>query len=133
MIYTMRQYTIADYPMIESWWKTSDMPVPPINAIPEDTTFIVEMDGIAAVVCSLIETNIKAYAYIDFLVGNPEIQDHGRRLATHLIFSFIDDLGRQKGYDYLIGFSMKPKLTEYYLSQGFRKTFSNLTCIVRDL
>lgn len=133
MMYTMRQYTTADYPMIESWWKASDMPVPPINAIPEATTFIVEMDNVPAISLSLVETNISAYAYVDFFVGNPKITNPLRQFASTLLVDHIVDLSRTKGYERLIALSLKPKLTEYYTSFEFRPTFSGITCLMRDL
>lgn len=133
MTFTVRGYTSSDYPMLSAWWGQSNMPTPPEDAIPEASTLIVEIDGIPAISCSLVTTNIKTYCYMDFLIGNPELQGQARKEATTLVVSCLESFAKAEGFKSILCFSTKPSLTKYYESLGYVKTHSGLTSHIREL
>lgn len=133
MVFTVRGYRPEDYSMIASWWEHSDMAIPPADAIPMESTIIAEVDGNAVIACSLVFTNVKAYCYMDFLVGNPSFKGPERKQATSLVVSCLENLAKAEGYRAILCFSTKSPLTKYYESLGYRPTYSNITSHMRNL
>ena len=124
MSYSIRLYTPTDYPMILSWWLAQKEPGPTQDMLPQ-TTVIVEDAGIPILCHSLILTNVKAFAYVAFLIGNPSVK--GKQKAVEFLMEYWKVVARERGYNRLLTFPHKEKVKALYESYGFKKTIGDIT------
>lgn len=129
--YKIVEYQNTDFKTISSWWEQRGESLPS-EILTEDGTFVLEIEGKAALCVTVLLTQVKGMAYLFAFVKNPEFKEslepYGKQLWSHCF-----DFAKKRGYQRLICFAPNEKLSEKYERFGMRKTMSNLSSFVRDL
>lgn len=129
----IRPYKSSDLTMIQLWAIDQNMaPVWDIS-LPEDSTFVLEIDGVPALTACLYLMNSKQACMIEHLVGNPEFKNKGRREAVTVLFKYLEDLAKSKGYTNVVLFSYEDKLKDKYEALGYSRTLENVTTFSKVL
>jgi hypothetical protein len=126
----IRPYRPEELDQIQVWWKERDEVPPTADMMPADSTFIVEVDGVAAAHISAILTNCKAMAYLENLGSNPALPKAQREAAVSAAVDHGMAFIQQRGYGAAIWFSYKPKVTEIYRKWG-TPTLTGVTTFAR--
>lgn len=130
---TIRNYKKEDYPLIKSWWDRAKEIAPYPSMMPEESSFVLELEGKPILAITLYLTNSVQIAWIDNLIGNPEITGNKRREATKMLVKYVEDFAREKGYKSTLCFSEKDKLVNYYQTLGYHPTLRNVTTLIKEL
>lgn len=129
----IRFYKKEDFNEIQSWWIKAGETAPILGQLPEDSTFVLEKNGVMIACVSAYLTNCKEIAYIENLAKDPDLGSYvTKEMINNLIdhtFNFIKELG----YKRAICFAYVDKLKERYLEFGFHKTCDNLSSFSREL
>ena len=126
----IRNYSPSDYQMLCDWWKIYCEPAPYPACMPEESSFVLEINNVPAYALTVLLTNSKEYAYLENFVGNPLINNkEGAQMIANYAYSFAKD----KGYKRVIAFCYKDKLKKRYEELGVIKTLDNLSSFVRSL
>lgn len=128
----IRQYEETDYPLLLSWWKNSGLAVPPKDAIPA-TTWIAEFNSVSAVALSLHCLNNKEFAFLDFFIGNPELDNDMRKEASSSLVNFVELKAKNLGYKKLFCLSFIPKLKQYYEQFGYARTYDDISSFMKEI
>jgi hypothetical protein len=132
-MYTIRLYTIHDYPMLQGWWKAAEEPEPSKEMLPEDTTYIMEYNDVPILSVCLYLTNCNEFCDADCFIGNPEFAGEVRQIGAIKIVEFLEHSAKRLGYKKIRAFAYKDKLKEYYPNLGFKKTVDNVASFVKEL
>ena len=130
----VRKPTIKERDSIKHWFELSDGGNCRYKEgmIPWETTFVCTVDNVLAVSVSILELKNTTTVWIDFLLGNPEMDADKRRPATKTLFTFIENYCTGKGYERAVGFSPNDNLSKYYESFGGVKTMA-VTAMIKEL
>lgn len=128
----IRPYVPQDFATINEWCKAAN-----VVTLTEDTlpwsTFIHDYKGQAAVSLSLILSNAKEYAYLEYAIGNPEIKKDIRRELFSNLVKYIERVAKQMGYKKLVCLAPHPKLEAYYSTLGYQPNLKGLTAMIKEL
>lgn len=130
---SIRTYTHADYDMLSSWYKDSSEPCVPKDLLPEDTTFVLELEGVPALCVSVYLTNCKGVAYLEHFIGNPSLKGKERQKATSLFFEAMSVFVKGCGYKRIACSTVYPKLKQYYKKLGLVPTNDNVQCFIKEV
>jgi hypothetical protein len=130
---SVRHYKHTDWPEISAWWAHSGEVSPLPLMMPEESSFIAEVDGEPALAVALYLTNTPELAYIENFVGNPKLAGPKRREAAHVLVETFCKFAKERGYNRLLCMSEKPVLVKRYMELGFQPTLSGLTTLVRSM
>lgn len=130
---SIRNYRKEDWAMVESWWAHASEISPVPGMMPEESSFIAEVDGIPALAVTVYLTNTPEIAYVENFIGNPAVKGGSRREASVLLSHHIAGFARGRGYRRLLCMTEKPKLMDRYQELGFSPTLSGVTTLVRVL
>lgn len=129
----IRLFKEKDYKDILMWWiKSGELP-PSLNMLPLDSTFILEYEGTPILSMCVYFTNTKEIAYSENLIGNPNFKGPKRRELVPVLFKYVENFAKDKGYKRFICFSYKDKLKKRYKNLGYKPTVNNLTSFVKEL
>lgn len=129
----IRKYQPTDLALLESWAKSYGIPSLNEAAIPA-TTYIAELDGHPVVSLSMMLTNNKEYAYLEYAVGNPEFgPSKARQAAFKDLVQWMEHLAKGAGYKRLVCLAPDPKLEAYYESLGYKTERRGLSFLMKDL
>jgi hypothetical protein len=128
----IRNYKSSDFPMISEWWMSHNEPGPLPGNIPEDSSFILEYEGIPATSISVILTNTK-FVYFENFVRNPKFNDKIGKQCTKELWDYATEFAKSKNYDHIIFVSYKDKIKARYEELGAKRTLDNLSSFVIGL
>ncbi len=127
----IRNYTLADFETLKSWWVAADEPGPTIEMLPEDSTFILEVDGVPKMSISVYLTNTNYLAYLECFIKNPEI--NYKNNYTQQIIDHAEQFARSKGVKILVCLSYREKLKQRYQEFGYHRTLDNLSGFAKQI
>ena len=127
----IEQFTSADYPMLQSWWKTANEFAPELNVIPS-TSYVMYCNDQPILSVSLIMTNI-SLAWIDNFIGNPELKGSERKECATILLNHLSKVAKEYGKDRLFCMSMNEKTTKRYIDLGFTQTLSHVSTFVKGV
>lgn len=133
MSFQIRNYTDADFEMIQGWWTKQNEVPPTKEMLPPDTTFICEYEGVPLVSITVYLTNSKEFCMLDNFVGNPEFPGEKRKEASGRIIGWSEVFAMTLGYKSMMCLAMKDKLKEYYTTFGYTKRFDNVATFNKAL
>lgn len=134
MNYKIRHYNDSEYQTIRSWW-TDLNEVPPLqDMLPEESSYIFEVDGQPSICVTLYLTNSKAFCMIDNLICSPLFKEKGqRREAIELFKNYIDGVVKEKGFARILCMTEKPALKKRYMELGYRPTLDGVTTFIKEI
>jgi hypothetical protein len=127
----IEQFTSADYPMIQSWWKTANEIAPELHMIPS-TTYVMYCDDQPILSVSLIMTNIPL-SWIDNFIGNPELKGPTRKECVSILLNHLSKVAKEYGKERLFCMSMNDKTTKRYIDLGFKQTANQISTFVKGV
>jgi hypothetical protein len=127
---SIRHYTPQDFKMLESWWKYTNQAGLTESMLPNETTFVMEIDSVPASCVCLYLTNCYELAYLGNFVSNPELKGPKRHEANKELMKFIKDFANESGYKHVLAFAKEEKLKTHFETLGMRKTLKNLDSFV---
>ena len=128
----IRNYRKEEFEMINSWWKAAKEIGPLPDMLPEESTFILEMEKQPALCVTVYLTNSKEIAYIENFIGNPELKGI-RSYMVPKLFDHICKFARERGYRRLVALASNEKLVSRYQEIGLTETVKGLTSFAKEL
>jgi hypothetical protein len=129
----IRPYKATDFPLVKSWWNAANEVAPLPEMMPEDSSFITEIDGRPVLAVTVYLTNSKAIAYTENFIGDPEYKGSSRREAASMLSDHIATFAKERGYQNLLCIASTQKLVGRYEELGYVKTLENVSTFVRRL
>jgi hypothetical protein len=123
----IRPYKASDYQMIRSWWAHYKEPGPLPSMIPLESSFILEIDNIPALMICVIITNVKEYCLLENFVGNPLIDNEKRRNNALELIEYVTIFTKQLGIKRLICMAYKTPLKKRYQELGFTEVLDGIS------
>lgn len=130
--YRIRLLHPTDLPMLRSWWARSGEVGPTDSMLPRESTFVLEDEKGPLLAASVLLLNIRAIAWIESFIGNPDRAGKARRRATRFAAEFVERFARFMGREFLFCMSSRPETEAYYQQLGFEKT-AKVTCFVKGV
>lgn len=124
----IRQFKLTDKNTLEQWCIYNKLSIESLNSFPE-TTYIAEIDGKPAVCLCLYLTICGSFAWIENVIGNPELKNKGRSEATNELLKYVTNLAKELNYKNILIGSVEPKLTNKYKECGYYSLYSNFTLL----
>lgn len=130
---TIEPFEKEDYFKIRSWWSDQKEAFPPpASFMPEESTFVVRLNGKLCLSASVYLTNVPI-AWVDNFVGNPKMKSKERLEASHRLLEFLNGYAKDRGYAYLFCLSTKPATNRLYRGLGFKKSCEGMTSFTREI
>lgn len=129
----IRHYKQSDFPVVESWWAASGEAVPPSNWLPRHSTFLISVDNTLAACVSVYLTNSKELAYLENVVGNPDLKGPARRAALEALVRHAEAWTKRKGYKRLVLLGYRAPVKKRYLELGYKETLDGVSTFVKEL
>ena len=123
----------TDFEELSQWWAAAREIAPTFDMVPEESTYVLEMDGIPALSVSLILTNIREYCYVENFIGNPELRGPKRKAASVELLKYISDIAAQRGYKKLLCLGHRPRVKARYQELGFVQTLDGVGTFIKEL
>lgn len=131
MVISIRPYHPNDYEMICSWFKHFGDAQPTPGMLLEDGTFIMEIDYFPAICQTVLLTQSKDMAYLEFLIKNPEftasLEDY-----ISVLWDRCFRYASERGYSRILTFSENDKLSEKFKRLGMTET-CKVTGLIKEL
>lgn len=127
----IRLFNKNDFKMIQSWWKAADEMAPTIEMLPEDSTFILEIDEKPQICITLYLTNAKYISYLENFVKNPELKN-SKEYSKKLV-KYVENFAKENGCKILVCLSYKEKLKKRYEELGYMNTLNNISSFAKEL
>lgn len=126
---TIRNFKKNDFETILSWWNEVKEIGPTIEMLPEESTFILEINNVPKMCVTVYLTNTNYVAYAENFVKAPGLSNkYSKTLVNH-----IEKFTKDKGFKVLLCLSYKEKLKRRYEKLGYRNTLNNLSSFVKEL
>ena len=132
-MFSIRKFVRDDFEMIQSWWTKQNEFAPTLDMLPEESTFICELNKVPMVAITLYLTNSKEFCMLDNFVGNPDMRGNMRSEASRIIINHAEQFAKELGYKSITCLALKDKLKEYYQSFGYTKRFDNVASFNKEL
>ena len=133
MNYTIRNYKDSDYEMLKNWWNSQNQREPSKELIPNETTFILEVDNEPVVSISVFLTNVRGMCFLENFIGNPLKKGDVRKECSSIIVNYALKFAKELGYKRAVCFSYEEALKKRYQDLGMTKTLDNLSSFVKEL
>lgn len=127
----IRNYTKEDFNTVISWWKSIGQHGPTEKQLPEESSFVLEINDKPVLMVSAYLTNTDV-AYLENLISDPEFKQD-RKQYTQLIMDHLFNFVKSKGYKYAVSFTTHEKLVKRNLNIGFDKAVDNLYLLAKEL
>lgn len=127
----IRNLKSSDYELISSWWKDIGQHGPTQGQLPEDSSFILELDNKPILTMSVFLTNTDI-AYFENLISDPNFK-HNRKFYTQALMDHSFSFAKSKGYKYAVAFTTNEKLVNRNLKIGFDTAVRNLFLLSKEL
>jgi hypothetical protein len=126
----IRNYTHHDYEMLCSWFKEAKEIAPEQGQLPEESTFVTEVNNIPAALVSVFLTNVDI-CYMENLIANPEFKN--RKEIVQNLMDYAFSFAKSKGYKYSVGFTMHEQLAKRHINIGWDKKVNNVIIVYKEL
>lgn len=127
----IRLFKKDDYELIRSWWiKANEFP-PYQEMLPEESTFILEIDNQPKMCLTVYLTNCKFFAYLENFIKDPEFKNS--KNEVNQLLEHAEKFAKDKGYKVLFCLAYKDKLKKRYEELGYKNTLNNLSSFVKEL
>lgn len=130
---TIRAYRNSDFDLISSWWDQHGEIGPIPGCMVEDGTFVLELDKQPVMSLTVYLTQSKAISYFEGYVSKPGLSKDIRNKAGNLIFNHAFQYAKSHGYQYMVGYCGKTRLTSRYQQLGFTPSISHLTSLFKEI
>lgn len=127
----IRQFQKNDYEVIKMWWYLANEPSPTIEMLPEESTFVLEIDNAPQACITVYLTNTNYLAYLENLVRNPKLQNNKNHIE--ILVKHAENFTKKLGYKILLCMSYKEKLKKRYEEMGYMNTLNNLSSFGKEL
>ena len=128
----IRNYSHSDYGMIKQWWEEAQQCVPPEHHMPEESSFVLELDGVPSLAVSLYMTNVDI-AWVDNLIGNPKMKGEDRKKAVKVLLDRLEEFCKSKGKRVLFCMSLSDATTRRYEQLGFLKSQNGVSTFIKEI
>lgn len=131
--FRIRRYSYSrDWKTILGWWRDSGE-VPPLpQMMPEESSFVAEVDGQLALAVTVYLTNTHEVAYVENFIWSQSLRGRTRRAGARTLCEHISRYARERGYLRLVCMSEKASLQHWYQDLGFTPTVRGVTTFVRS-
>ena len=129
----IRNYSLKDYFILFLWWQKTSEPVPTNEMLPEESTFVVELNEEPIMAVTLYLTNSKEFCMVDNFIADPAANPDIRKEATRQLLKYIAEFAEKRGFKKLFCLSRTPGLSKYYKKIGFFQTGKNLDTFIKEL
>lgn len=129
-MFNIRNYQHKDYELLSSWFKEVKEITPEQGQLPEESTFIIEVDSTPAALVSIFLTNVDI-CYMENLIANPGIKN--RKIVVQSLMDYAFDFAKIKGYKYAVGFTMHENLAKRHINIGWDKQLNNAIIVCKEL
>lgn len=126
----IRNYNKQDYEILCSWFKEIKEIAPEQGQLPEESTFIIELDKTPAALVSIFLTNVDV-CYMENLIANPKVEN--RKEAVQCLMNYAFSFAKNKGYKYSAGFTMHEQLAKRHINIGWDKKVNNVIIVYKEL
>ena len=130
--FAIKFFSDEDYSEIVRWYMASDGQAPPIEYLPQESTFLVLAGNSLILSVSLILSN-SAFCYAEFFIGNPDADRKLRQDGSIFLADFIRNFAHESGYQRIACFAPNARLRDYYQKLGFSPTLPDLTGMTMKL
>jgi len=127
----IRLFNKNDFEMIKMWWNDAQEMPPTIEMLPEESTFILEVNNEPQVCITVYLTNTNYVAYLENFIKNPNLKDS--KEYTKKIVEHAENFAKQKGFKILVCLSYKEKLKQRYQDLGYINTLNNLSGFAKEV
>lgn len=127
----IRNFKRSEFETVVSWWNKANEQPPVIGMMPEDTTFIAEINGRPSLCVTLYLTNSKEICYVENFVGNPDVNKNKRKEAAKILSDYIAVFAGQLGYKRMMCMCYKEPLVKRYQELGYTPTLNGVTTFIR--
>jgi hypothetical protein len=132
-MFKVRHYNKTDFPMISEWWNKHKEMGPTEEMLPEESTFICELNGTPLTAITLYLTNSKEFCMLDNFIGNPAFRGEDRKEASKLIIEYAENLAKDLGYKSIFCMALNDSLSDYYEFFGYKKRLNNVSTLNKEL
>jgi N-acetylglutamate synthase-like GNAT family acetyltransferase len=130
----IRPYVEAsDFDEVQSWWVSAGYPPIWKALLPQETTYVLEKDGMPSLCACLYLMNAPDACMIENLVANPRLNAEDRHNFVPMLFEYLESEARKRGYKTIVLFSPTEKLKSRYMELGFVPTATNITTFAKTL
>lgn len=123
---------LEDYPHIWQWYSLRKMPVPPLNWIPWEHSYMALVDDKPICMKSLICTNT-VYAMTEYAIADPRSSAEERIEAIGTLNEVLLDEAKRLGYEFVTMFSNMPRTWEKASDSGFTEVGSGYKMLTRKV
>ncbi len=129
----IRPYKASDFPTVSGWWTAAQEGQLLPGMMPEESSFIAEIDGKPTLAVSVLLTNSPTVAYTEYFIGSPDSRGAARREAALMLSDHIAAFAKSRGYKNLLCISYRAPLVGRYEELGYVKTLEGVSTFVRPL
>ena len=134
MNYKIRNYKKDEYAMILGWWNDCQEVAPLPEMLPEESTFILDVNDQPTICVTVYLTNSKTFCMVDNLICNPAFRDSKlRRKAVEVMNGYVDCFAKEKGFERILCMTEKNALKRRYMELGFRPTLDGVTTLIKGV
>jgi hypothetical protein len=131
-IFHIRHFQAKDFPEVVKWWNQHQQVAPRLDMMPEESSFIVECEGLPLAAITVYLTNA-SFAWLDNLVGNPEAPKDQRKKAVDALVKHCELVAAELGKLNLFCMSHDKATTRRYVGLGYLPTLSNVTTHSKEI
>lgn len=131
MNYKLRLYTDDDYLEVKRWYAATDEGTPTSSIFPQESTLLLEANGIPVFCLIAYLTNCKEVCFFEGFIGNPDFRGPERLEASQLIVDKACEFVKSLGYKNALTFAYRDKVKKRIEELKFEKTLDNLSCFIK--
>ena len=133
-MFNIRKFeSIQDTHEVLSWYEHYDIPCEWINTMPENTSYLLEIDGKPGIAACLLLTKCQKLAFIENAIGNPELEGPKRAEGLQVLFKHLEDEAKNMGYKVVLILAEENKLKSKYINMGYAEAMHNVTVLSKLL
>ena len=130
--FSTRLFRLSEYPLIKSWWTIRKMVPPLLDMMPEESTFVLDVEGKPVASLSLILTNTGT-AWLDNFITDPESDADIRKIGMDLAWQEILTFLKRENYSRLFAMSVNVNTKKRYEEFGFKQTLQGVTTMTMEI
>ena len=130
--FNTRPFKLSEYPLIKSWWTLRKMVPPLLDMMPEESTFVLDVEGKPVASLSLILTNTGT-AWLDNFITDPESDADIRKIGMDLAWQEILTFLKRENYSRLFAMSVNVNTKKRYEEFGFKQTLQGVTTMTMEI
>lgn len=129
----IRPLQASDYPHIVKMWESQYETPPSLEAMPHESTFVLDVEGVPIAVLSVILTNCKLYALLENFVADPIFRGKARHDGVRALIQYAENFASALKYKKSLCLAPSPSLKRLYRKYGYSPTLSGVTTMIKNL